>query len=195
MCDKTKEIKISLMKRAKLYTVFSVLINYPVKIIMATTIGGGTVQLLDPTKGQSWITILTTVIQVIALILVVTRDFFEFETRTEKCYAAAAAIQSFYMTVKYESFLEKGSENDRFETLLMYNKIYEEIVTNNKIIQTVEATTTTPEESDHGIRRRDTDNDMDSASSEDAKEINPRKGIEERNRLAYVTSMLDRLQQ
>jgi hypothetical protein len=192
ICTKTKVIKTTLLKKARAYTILAVLINYPVKIILGTTVGGGAVQLLDE-NGRPWITILNTVIQVIALILVITRDFFEFETRIEKCYAAAAAIQSFYMNVKYESFLEKGKENDRFETLLMYNKIYEEIVSNNKIIQTVETTAGTPEELEAGIRRRDTDDDMDSASSVDDNAPTVRKTLEDKHRMLYIASILDRM--
>lgn len=201
ICNKTKQIKTILLRKAKIYTVLSVLINYPVKLILGTTVGGGAVQLLnDQTDGREWIGILRIIFEIMALVLVITRDFFVFETQIEKFYAAAAAVDTFYKSVKYESFLQQGSENDRLETLLMYQKLYEEMVSNNKIIQTVEnITPSTPEEIHHNHRPSEEMDDAESEDkdSDDVKRIlsqrRSSKVMEDRNRAYYIHSMLERM--
>lgn len=199
ICNKTKHIKAILLRKAKIYTVLSVLINYPVKLILGTTVSGSAIQLFnEQTEGREWIGILKMVLEIVALILVITRDFFVFETQIEKFYAAASAVDTFYKSVKYESFLQQGSESDRLETLLMYKKLYEEMVSNNKVIQTVENITpsTPPDELHHHTRPSEEMDDAESSDkeSDDVKRVlSKRKMTEDRNRAYYIHSMLERM--
>lgn len=196
ICNKTKNIKTILLKKARVYTILSVLINYPVKLILGTTVSGSAIQMFDNnTEGREWIGIFKIVLEIMALILVITRDFFVFETQIEKFYAAASAIDIFYKSVKYESFLQQGSENDRLETLLMYKKLYEEMVSNNKVIQTVEnVTPSTPVEEGHHQRPSEDMADAESEDSDDVKRVvSKRKMTEDRNRAYYIHSMLERM--
>jgi hypothetical protein len=199
ICNKTRHIKTVLLKKARIFTILSVLINYPVKLILGITVGGGAIELFNKAEGVVWIGYLRIALEIMALILVITRDFFIFETQIEKFYAAAAAVDTFYKSVKYESFLQQGSENDRLETLQMYQKLYEEMIANNKIIQTVEniSPATTPDEIQVRVHRQSDDMDSISSSSEEEEKIQYKrrasKVTEDRNRAFYIHSMLERM--
>lgn len=194
ICTKSKAIKVALLRKARIYTILSILINYPVKLLLGVTVGGGAVQLFNESTIY-WITVLRIVFEISALILTITRDFFMFETQIEKFYSASHAVDTFYNSVKYESYLRRGNEGDRYEVLLMYKKLYEEMVSNNKIIQTVETISpaTPPDE------RLTRQTDMDSAPSND--EENPPEPVDnrrvsltaDRNRVFYMHSLLERM--
>lgn len=197
ICNKTKHIKMVLLKKARIFRILSVLINYPVKLILGTTVGGGAIELFNKNE-IVWIGYLRIALEIMALILVITRDFFVFETQIEKFYAAAAAVDTFYKSVKYESFLQQGSENDRLETLQMYQKLYEEMIANNKIIQTVEnISPSTPDEVQLRVHKQSDDMDSVSSSSEEDTKIQytrqASKVVEDRNRAFYIHSMLERM--
>ena len=204
ICTGTRNMRLALLKRAKHARILSIIFGYPVKLIIGITVGGGITQLLDKNAvctvvdGQieylsadnNWITIVSTVLSIIALILSITRDFFEFEKKIEQYYTAAAALDLFYKSVKYESFLKQGSEKDRFETLVMFQKLYSEMVATNKVIQTVESISTpsTPLEP-----RSAQTMDMHSVSSDEEEPVISHGSREDQHRMFYMREMLERM--
>lgn len=163
--NNTRDLKISLLKKGKLARIFSVLIGYPVKIFLGTSSSGGIVQMISDSITQVetgsmnmstnttaagsqcpsspsllWLVILTTILNIMALILVVTQDFFQFDTQVDKYYTAAAAIDSFSKTVKYQSYHIKGTEGDRLATLIEFQNLYNDIINNHSgVIHNVES--------------------------------------------------------
>lgn len=188
LCKSTKEIRADLLKKARFNYVLSICFSYPIKILLGSTVSGGVVQMVTTADNTlisiTTLNIIRVVLELLVLFLVVTKDFFEFETQIEKYYTAAAAIETFYKTVKYQSFHMKGTEGDRLGILLSFKNIYDEIVSNNKIIQTVEDISPPS---------------MDSASTSSDNEENQITTDESRrrqsvtNRMMYMQSMLDRI--
>uniref|UniRef100_A0A6C0JR96 Uncharacterized protein n=1 Tax=viral metagenome TaxID=1070528 RepID=A0A6C0JR96_9ZZZZ len=236
ICKSTKELKTSLLKKAKVCRIMSILVSYPIKILLGSAASGGIIEIINSSSTNIaesntiaisnstqiglqectttflWIVIARTVLEVLSLILVVTQDFFQFETQIEKYYAAAAAIDTFYKTVKYQSYHIKGTEGDRLDTLLEYKKLYEDIINNNQIIQTVEKIET-PSPADENVDEDDIE--MGDVQSEDthltqtrsSNNTSPRRGSLETaqakrvtntansSRMMYLQTMLDRMPQ
>lgn len=237
ICKSTKDLKTSLLKKAKVCRIFSVLVSYPVKILLGSAASGGIIEIINSsstniaesntvTTGITnstqtglqqctttflWIVIARTVLEILSLILVVTQDFFQFETQIEKYYAAAAAIDIFYKTVKYQSYHIKGTEGDRLNTLLEYKKLYEDIINNNQIIQTVEKIETpTPADKEDvdedDIEMGDVDSEDTHPRSSNMDSAQPRRRSLETtqtrvtntansSRMMYLQTMLDRMPQ
>lgn len=211
--QKSKAIKNILLKKAWRYTILSNLINYPTKLLLGVTVGGGAIQLFttpDTTNMMMasvtsmltvdiyWIQVLRMIFEIIALVLVITRDYFQFETQIEKFYAASQSVESFCSSVKYQSFLQRENEGDRYEILLMFKKLYEEMISNNKIIQTIEILAPATPEEQH---RLNPSSEMDSATSSEHDEENPpphedrRSSIvtEHGNRMLLLQTQLERI--
>lgn len=205
--QKSKAIKNILLKKAWRYTILSNLINYPTKLLLGVTVGGGAIQLFTTSDGMMgsvtsmltadiyWIQVLRMVFEIIALVLVITRDYFQFETQIEKFYAASQSVESFCNSVKYQSFLQRENEGDRYEILLMFKKLYEEMISNNKIIQTIEILAPATPEEQH---RLNPSSEMDSATSSEHDEENPpdrRSSIvtEHGNRMLLLQTQLERI--
>lgn len=195
ICQKTKTIKNTLLQKAKRTNIFSILINYPVKIILGSSVSGGIIQLIDESQNNScntsvnWITVLRTVCEIVAMILILTDDFFKFDTLIEKYYSAASAIDTFYRSVKYQSYHMKGTEGDRLEILLSFQNLYDDIVSSNKVIQTVEDITPKTPFDDREMQTVTTNEDNDDDDKIGATNHNNNEG----NRMFYIHSMIDRI--
>jgi len=201
ICENTKELKQALLKKAKIARIFSIVVGYPIKILLGSAASGGVIELVTNDavfnnadssnmicqQPLTWVIILRTVLELFALVLVVTQDFFQFDTQIEKYYAAAAAIDTFYKTVKYQSWHLKGTEGDRLDNLLDYKKLYDEIVSNNQIIQTVEEMN-----SANNTDSRNSDDDIEQGS-ENGTVL--RNTLNNNNRMMYLQTMLDRMPQ
>lgn len=205
---KSKYIKNSLLRKAKIYTILSILIGYPTKIALGISVGSGTIQLVTTQDGMQsatamfisqnnyyWITILRIVFEILALVLTITRDFFQFESQIEKYYSASQAIESFCTSVKYQTFLQKENEGDRYEILLMFKKLYEEMSTSHSIIQTVELTSpATPPDEHHRAVSQGMDSATSSADEENQLDEPRRSSLtEDKKRLFYIHSQLERI--
>jgi hypothetical protein len=144
MCIKTRAMKKELLKRARHSSWWGMAIGYPSKILLTITAAGGGIQILGEKTDELWITLTRTILEILVLIIVTTRDFFNFEKKAEKCYTAAKAMNAFYEIIKFQSFQIKGTEGDRMEVLKGLKEMYSEIVANNEIVQTVETTSSPP---------------------------------------------------
>ena len=207
---RSKEMKSKLLKKARTYTILSVLINYPTKLLMGIAVGGGGIQLFTTPSGSDqsatamfvgqhdnyWIQVTRMIFEIAALILVITRDFFLFETQVEKLYTAAQAIESFCTSIKYESFLQKGSEGDRFQTLLTYKKMYEDLISDNKVIQTVELTSpSTPPDEHHKRPSADMESATNSDEPDEENQLDEKRTslTEHKKRLFLIHTQLERM--
>lgn len=195
LCKNTKEIRADLLKKAHTNHILSICFSYPIKILLGSTVSGGVVQMVtnpsaeQPLFSVTTLNIIRVVLELIVLFLVVTKDFFQFETQIEKYYTAAAAIETFYKTVKYQSFHMKGTEGDRLETLLSFKNLYDEIVSNNKIIQTVEDISPPSPDMDSASSSENADVELPPVNNVEAS----RRRSVATNRMFYMQSMLDRM--
>lgn len=141
MCTRTRNMKKDLLLLARKSNRWNLILGYSSKILVGITASGGGIQIfnnLDDPCNNNWLTIVTTVITIIIGILITTKDAFNFEKQTEKYYTAENSINAFYEMLKFQSFQIKGTEGDRLEILKGLKNMYNEIVQNNTIIQTVE---------------------------------------------------------
>lgn len=200
ICQKTRNIKNTLLQKAKQTNIFAILINYPVKIILGSSVSGGIIQLIDESQNNTcnnninWITVLRTVCEIVAMILILTDDFFKFDTLVEKYYSASAAVDTFYRSVKYTSYHMKGTEGDRLEILLSFQNLYDDIITSNKIIQTVEDTSPKTPLDERGMQSVTTTNATNDDDSDDKINVSrSHANANEGNRMFYIHSMIDRI--
>lgn len=140
MSIKTKEVKKKLLNEGKKASRWATLIGYPAKILLTLTATGGGIQIFSEGKeNEEWITILRTILEIIVLILVTTKDSFNFEKKKEKYFLAAKSMDTFHELVRFQTFQVKGMEGDRYEVLKDLKEMYAEIVQNNQIIQMIES--------------------------------------------------------
>lgn len=203
MSIKTKEVKKRLVNEAKNASKWGTIIGYPAKVLLTLTATGGGIQIFSENQDDQWITILRTVIEVIVLILVSTKDSFNFEKKKEKYLLAAKAMDTFHELVRFQTFQVRGMEGDRYEALKDLKEMYGEIVQNNQVIQMVESLSgdITPNQMESQL---DSDEEYSSASSSLETAQNSPKNrrrssvpkmlsqkTNERNRMFYLHKMID----
>ena len=200
MSIKTKEVKKRLLVEARKASRWGTIIGYPAKVLLTLTATGGGVQIFSDNEDDTWITILRTILEVIVLILVSTKDSFNFEKKKEKYLLAAKAMDSFHELVRFQSFQVKGMEGDRYESLKDLKEMYGEIVQNNQIIQMVESVSgdITP----YQMESQSEDEYSSATSSLETAQNSPKKRVStvpkilsqktnERNRMYYLHKMID----
>jgi len=200
MSIKTKEVKKRLVSEAKKANKWGTIIGYPAKVLLTLTATGGGIQIFNDNENDEWITILRTIIEVIVLILVSTKDSFNFEKKKEKYLLAAKSIDTFHGLVRFQTFQVKGMEGDRYDILKDLKEMYDEIVQNNQVIQMIENLSgdITPYKMES-----QTDDDYSSTSSLETARNSPNKRTNsivprslsqkttERNRMYYLHKMID----
>ena len=203
MCIRTRSTKKELLKQARNASWWSTAIGYPSKILLAVSAGGGGIQLFGENDDDLWITITRTVLELCVLIIVTTKDSFNFERKAEKYYTAAKAINAFYEIIKFQSYQIRGTEGDRLEVLKGLKEMYAEIITNNQIIQTVESISSppTPYQMESATSSTEEDDEMMTASnSRKMSKIVPdletqqklsKDAVNERNRMFYLHKIIE----
>jgi len=205
---KTKEVKHHLIKEAKKAGFWSTVIGYPAKILLTLTATGGGVQILSEESSHDWITILRTVFEIVALILVTTKDNFNFEKKKIHYLNIAKSVDNFHQIVRFQNFQIQGTEGDRYDVLKNLKEMYSEIVQNNQVIQMIDSASgeITPgqmeSQSDEYSSVDDTEEEevlKTARNSPKLSRVDPsrrRQSImaqqtNDRNRMAYLHAMID----
>jgi len=198
MAIKTHNMKRELIKQAKKAGWWSTAIGYPAKILLTLNATGDGIQIFGKNEDDLWIIYVKTIFNLIALILVTTKDSFGFEKKKEKLYSAAKAIEGLNDMVKFQSYRIRGTEGDRLEELMSLRNMYSELVSSNQIIQTIESTSgaITPQQMESAEQTEysstDTEDEEVLMTAARTPDRNKSQRVnDDRNRMMYLHKMLN----
>lgn len=131
-----REYRNDSVKRAKRNYFWKSVIDYPIKLLLGTSISGGGLELLgNLNSDQNWIGYTRTILEVVVFILLSTKDFGNFEKKMQKYYQAASLLSSFYNIIRQQMKVKRGYEGDRDEIIKEFTETFEGIKGSNAIIQ------------------------------------------------------------
>lgn len=111
-------------------------IDYPIKLILGTSISGGSLEMIgNLDDSQKWVGYTRTALEVLVFILLTTKDFGKFEKKKQQYMQAQALLSSVYNIVKQQMKIKKGFEGDREEIIQEFTDTFENIKGTNLIIQ------------------------------------------------------------
>lgn len=110
------------------------LVEYPIKLLLGTSLSGGAIELFGNTD-QPWVSYVRTVLEFIAMILLTTKDFGKFEKKKQKYIQAQTLLSSFNNILKQQIKIKRGFEGDREDVIKEFTDSFENIKGSNVIVQ------------------------------------------------------------
>jgi len=146
-------------------------IDYPIKLILGTSISGGSLEMIgNLDESQKWVGYTRTALEVLVFILLTTKDFGKFEKKKQQFMQAQSLLSSFFNIVKQQIKIKKGFEGDRGEIIQEFTDAFENIKGTNLIIQ------------EFGIHE-----DVSKSDNASSKQISPRRpSMQAPNPRSYV---------
>ena len=143
------ELSVIISEREKIHTYEEIkneklrkLISYPSMIFTGSSFvsmlsWASSNSRLEECKPDLWFSILNTILTLISLLLVSSRDFFKIDTKTFTNSTGAERLRSLYYTVEDYKKIKYGKEGDRIQIIQSLRKQYHMIVRKNPPITRV----------------------------------------------------------
>lgn len=174
-----RSYKAQASKRARVNAIWDGIISYPIKLLLGSSVSGGAIDAIGNLRSdQKWVSYMRTVFEVLAIILLTTKDFGQFEKQKQKYNQAAALLSSFNIILTNQMRIKRGYEGNREDIIKEITETFEGIKNSNKIIQDIEMMET--EDSLNGISRASS-YDHKKSSFEDAKSVQDDRSSSEDN--------------
>jgi len=136
MAHNVKKYRDQSIKAAQRNAFWQNLIDYPIKLLLGTSLSGGGIEGLgNLDSDQKWVSYTRTALEFIALVLLTTKDFGKFEKKKQKYVQAHTLLSSFLNIIKQQLKIRKGFEGDREEIVKELTDAFENIKGTNAIIQ------------------------------------------------------------
>lgn len=124
------------IKNARRNSVWQGIIDYPIKLLLGTSISGGGLEALgNLDQSQKWVGYTRTGLEIFVFILLSTKDFGQFEKKKQKYNQAAALLSSFHNIIQQQMKVKHGFEGNRDEIIKEFTETFEGIKGSNAIIQ------------------------------------------------------------
>ena len=102
MAKVVKKYRDQSIKAAKRSAFWQRLIEYPIKLLLGTSLSGGGIELFgNLDSDQKWISYLRTCLEFLAMVLLTTKDFGQFEKKKQKFIQAQTLLSSFHNIIKH----------------------------------------------------------------------------------------------
>jgi len=124
------------IKNARRNSVWQGIIDYPIKLLLGTSISGGGLEALgNLDQSQKWVGYTRTGLEIFVFVLLSTKDFGQFEKKKQKYNQAAALLSSFHNIIQQQMKIKHGFEGNRDEIIKEFTETFEGIKGSNAIIQ------------------------------------------------------------